>query len=507
MSIAPTSRRGVALRRVLAVAAVLATTAATATVGTSGAAAEPTTTPSLLAAEIAPIIALVSPSTVPSDRDQRIKVYGAALDGATSVTFGGVPGTNVTVSNGTVAVDVPRHPEGVVDLVVTSPDGTSNVLPVEFVDTHAGVVSRVPLRIAHDDMFSAYPPRCLYVAGTKGVPAGASGVILNATVVDPRGPGYVVLYPEGGSTPTTSTVNFEPGREVANAAFVAVGPTGRICYESRGADSVLLLDVTGFVMGDSGVEMQDPVRLLDTRPGAGHAGAITGPVRSGAVQTVQVAGKAGVPAGARAVIVNATVTDNTGLGNLRLFPAGSAVPNASVVNYAVGAAKANLAIVPLSSSGKLSFVSDAGASTAHVILDVTGYVTEGSVFQGATPTRVLDTRSGSGHLGAIPGSLSARTAYTVTVPSALVPAGATSVVLNVTAIGPSSYGNLRVYPSGLAAVPDASTINYIPGRDIPNLVVVDLPDSGPATVTLYSDMSPGGTVHVAADVAGFVVAP
>ena len=324
----------------------------------------------------------------------------------------------------------------------------------------------------------------------------------NVTTTQVSEPGYVVVFPysvEVQPVPTTSTVNFEPGFDVANTAVVALNYTGMICYRTSHPNVRVLLDITGFTMPGSGVELQSPVRLLDTRASQ--------PVAPGKVQTVQVGGQAGVPADAAAVIVNATVTGVTGAGNLRIFPAGQPVPNASVVNYAPGKDKANLAIVPLSSSGKLSFVSDTGGSTAHVILDVAGYVTDGSALQATTPTRVLDTRSGARHVGAITGALQARKAYTVTVPAALVPAGASSVVLNVTAIGPSSLGNLRVYPSGSGAVPDISTVNYIPGRDIPNLVVVDLPDTGPATVTLYSDMGPGGTVHVAADVAGFVVAP
>ncbi|WP_456785830.1 Ig-like domain repeat protein [Cellulomonas sp. P5_C5] len=457
----------------------------------------------------APVVTDVLPAVLPSDHDVRVSLIGAHLGGATSVTFGGVPGTGLEVySTGRIYVDIPRHPAGTVDVVVTTPAGTSKAVPVQFVDTHAGIVSRVPVRI-HDSW--AYPssPSCLQVAETNGIPAGATGVIVNVTVVAPYGAGNLVLYPDRGPltpVPTASTVNFEYNREVANAAFVALPDNGRICYDARGFGGArVLIDLTGFVMGDSGMELQDPVRLLDTRPGTDHVGDVSGPVPSGVVQTVQVRGKAGVPADATAVIVNATVTGTIAPGNLRIFPAGVAVPNASVVNYAPGNDKANQSIVQLSSSGKLSFLSDAGGSTAHVILDVVGYVTAGP-YRGQTPTRVLDTRGGTWQVGPIRGALKAGRPYTVTLPSAMVPDGATSVVLNVTAMAPSDLGNLRVYPSG-SEVPDASTVNYIPFRDIPNLVVVDLPDSGPATLQLYSDMVAYGSMWVAADVAGFVVAP
>jgi len=53
------------------------------------------------------------------------------------------------------------------------------------------------------------------------------------------------------------------------------------------------------------------------------------------------------------------------------------------------------------------------------------------------------------------------------------------VVLNVTAVSPTAFGNLRVYPDtnglGTTAPPLASNLNYIPGRAIPNMVIVQIP--------------------------------
>ncbi len=447
----------------------------------------------------------MTPAVVGEEGGARVALLGAYLTAVTGVTFGGVPGTLVDRDDSRLLVEVPPHAPGTVQAVVTTVAGTSSPLPVEYVGSSAGMVSRVPVRI-EDESHTGPQPHCLQVTGTKGVPAGASGVMLNVTVVAPYQVGYLTVYPDvPGPRQPTSTVNFEVGREVANAAFVALPPNGRLCYARVGGIARVILDVTGFTMPGSGTELQDPVRLVDTRPTPYRVGEVNGPVGPGVVHTVQVGGRAGVPADATAVIVNATVTNVTGPGNLRVFPAGAPVPNASVLNYAPGKDKANAAIVALSSSGQLSFYSDTDGSTVDVVLDVTGYVTAGGVYAGVTPSRALDTRPGAGHVGDLVGPLEARTPYTFALPAAKVPAGATSVVLNVTAIDPSGYGNLRVYPSGLGDVPFASTLNYVPGRDIPNLVVVDLPDDGSATVTLFSDMVAGGTVHVAADVAGYVV--
>ena len=80
-------------------------------------------------------------------------------------------------------------------------------------------------------------------------------------------------------------------------------------------------------------------------------------------------------------------------------------------------------------------------------------------------------------------------------------------MLNVTAVQPTSIGNLRVYPDGGefggTLPPNSSSINYIPGRDIPNLVVVGLVPVG--VVDFWSD-SPG-KVNIVADVIGYITAP
>ncbi|KQR12076.1 carboxypeptidase regulatory-like domain-containing protein [Cellulomonas sp. Leaf334] len=465
-----------------------------------------------------PTVSSVSPAVLTTAGGERVvTVTGADLTGATAVTFGDVPGTELQVVSATqVSVVAPAHAAGSVPVRVTTPVGTSTTsAPFLFVDVADGVVSQTPERAVSAPAVAPNSPVCVQITGTNGVPVGASGVVLNVTTVHPSHLGYVVVYPDtagNGATPPPagSSVNFEPGADVANAAFVQLPANGKVCYFTKSAGAVgVLLDVTGFTMPDAGIVTQASQRLVDTRPGAGHVGSVSGPVAPRTVKTVQVRGMAGVPEDASAVILNATVTGATQPGNLRVFPAGQDVPTASVVNFASGTDKANATIVDLPVSGKVSFYSDTTApvnvSPVQVILDVTGYVVGGSTYSAVTPTRVLDTRPGTNHLGSIPGALKARTVYQVELPgTGGVPEDASAVVLNVTAIGPTSLGNLRVYPNapGSTVPPTASTINYVPGRDIPNLVVVALPADG--IVNLYSDMSPGGMVHVAADVVGYI---
>jgi hypothetical protein len=344
-----------------------------------------------------------------------------------------------------------------------------------------GVVAVTPFRAESKPVVVPGALQCVQIGGTDLVPDDATGVMLNVTTVRPTSVGYVSVFPGGTSVmPATSTVNFEPGQDVANTTFVALGEDGDVCYGTAGAPQVgILLDVTGYTTDSSGVVLQAPQRLLDTRSGAGHVGSVTGPVTPRQEYTVQVTGQAGVPEGATAAIVNVTVTGATTVGNLRVYQGGTDVPLASTVNFAPGREKANGTVVELSAEGELAFYSDSpvstGVSPVQVIIDVVGYLVDGSELTSVTPTRVVETRA-SGHVGPFPGALTAGTVYTLDVAGqAGVPAGASAVVLNVTAVSPTSNGNLRVFPAAAGAatlVPLASSVNYIPGRDIPNMVIV-----------------------------------
>ena len=69
----------------------------------------------------------------------------------------------------------------------------------------------------------------LDVTGANGVPDGAVAVALNITATQADAPGFLTVYPCGTARPTTSTVNYAPGENVANMAQVRVGAGGQIC--------------------------------------------------------------------------------------------------------------------------------------------------------------------------------------------------------------------------------------------------------------------------------------
>lgn len=114
-----------------------------------------------------------------------------------------------------------------------------------------------------------------------------------------------------------------------------------------------------------------PCRVADTRNAPGTNG---GPAFLGNTQRdFQVRGTCNVPATAKAVSLNVTVTNATASSWLAVWPSGIARPWVSTMNFdSTTPALANGAIVGLSTnSSDLSVYNSEGS--VHVIIDVTGY--------------------------------------------------------------------------------------------------------------------------------------
>jgi hypothetical protein len=114
-----------------------------------------------------------------------------------------------------------------------------------------------------------------------------------------------------------------------------------------------------------------PCRVADTRtaPNGPYAGPA---LAAGATRTFDFAGRCGVPASARAVSVNLTVTGPAAAGNCALFPAGGAASTAAIT-YSAGQTRGNNAISGVGASAGLSVRCSQAGGTVHAILDVNGY--------------------------------------------------------------------------------------------------------------------------------------
>ncbi|WP_158734402.1 PKD domain-containing protein [Streptomyces sp. NRRL F-2747] len=140
-------------------------------------------------------------------------------------------------------------------------------------------------------------------------------------------------------------------------------------------------------------------------------------------------------------------------------------------------------------------VTDKAANTT--VTNEVAVTTEGSDYTPYGPTRLLDTRNGTG---------AAKAAKVAPYTSAhlkiggngSIPADVTAVVLNVTVTGTTSGGHVTAFADG-DDKPSTSNVNFVPGQTVPNLVIVPVGENG--YVNLYN----GGweSVDLIADVTGY----
>jgi hypothetical protein len=118
-----------------------------------------------------------------------------------------------------------------------------------------------------------------------------------------------------------------------------------------------------------------PCRAVDTRNPNGPLG---GPaLSSGAPRTFAVGPTCGVPAAAKAVSVNVTVTQPGGGGFVRFGPGGCpSLPLVSTINFSAFQTRSNNAVLPLAVNGSGGLTAEAfvaGNGGVHLIIDVNGY--------------------------------------------------------------------------------------------------------------------------------------
>jgi hypothetical protein len=351
---------------------------------------------------------------------------------------------------------------------------------------HNAVTPIVPSRVldTREPAHGASPvpagtTRTVKIAGVGAVPADATAVFLNVTAVYPSAPGFLTVFPCGGLVPTASNVNYLGGDVSPNAVLAKVGPNGQICIFSL-ATSHVIVDVAGYVPAGAAVVPTVPRRAIDTRdPGQQR-------VAAGSTMRLRVAGTGDVPAGASAAFLNVTAVYPTAPGFLTVFPCGP-VPTASNVNYQGGDVAPNAVLAKISDTGEICIFS---LADTDIIVDVAGYVPAGGAVSPIDPQRVIDTRLGAGRVGA--GTILRVPARGV----AGVPASATAVFANVTAVDPDAPGFLTVFPCG--AVPTASNVNYQTGDVSPNAVFAKLSDTGEICIFTLAN------TDVIVDLAGYV---
>lgn len=323
---------------------------------------------------------------------------------------------------------------------------------------------------------------------------GASAAVINVTATRGAKAGYITAYPAGVARPGTSNVRFAANQTIATHATVKLGTDGKVTLYN-GAPVDLIGDVEGWYTEGAVTEAGMFTPIVPARLIGGTTASAYGTV------PVTVSGQAGIPAsGVGAGAFNVTVASPTKPGYITAYPNGATRPNASNVNFLAKQSIANAATTKLGTDGKLALYNGA-AGTTKLYADVAGWFKDGTPtvaggFSALAPARILDTRNG---IGAAKAQIGAGKTLTLTVAGAggVPSSNADSAVLNVTVTRPGASGYVTAYPTG-GARPNASNVNFVAGRTIPNLVTVKM---GGGKVTFYN----GATkpVDIVADVAGW----
>jgi hypothetical protein len=246
----------------------------------------------------------------------------------------------------------------------------------------------------------------------------------------------------------------------------------------------------------------NPTRVMDTRTGSGIVGAgnTLGPAASFSLVVAPNA-TAGVPANATAVVMNVTATDTTAPSYLTVYPTLASLPFASNLNWVAGYTVPNLVTVQPGSGGAVTFYNKFGS--VDVIADIAGYFappsgTAGGEVGTGFPQRLVDTRAGSGHLGAGSAIGPAATAtYQVTGNAGVPASGVSAVIVNVTVTNTTAASFLTLWAAG-ATRNTVSNANWVAGWTRANRAIVPVSSTG--QISVYNQF---GSVDVILDVNGY----
>jgi len=434
----------------------------------------------------------------------------------TGTTAGDTGGYTLTLSSSSTldtdgdgtpdSTDTDDDNDGVLDTVDAFPLDAN-----ESVDTDGdgiGDNADVPLRLIPTKTISLtiVGKQVLSASGASlTVPANATAVALNVTAVAPALSGYLTIWPCGVPRPLASNLNFVAGAVVPNGVIASLGSQGDVCFFSS-ADTDLVVDVAGWFVG-SAFTGATPQRLVDSRDGTGMpvgkvvpATPLVIPVTNLAVQDALGAATT-LPVAIDAVALNITAVTPEAAGYLTVYPCDVERPLASNVNFSAGQVVANGVISPVSTAGSVCVYS---LVPTDIVVDLAGWFPSSNTrsFTGSTPTRLLDTRDGTGGRSTPlnPSSQLNVAVHGVTLLVAslneTIPADATAAALNVTVVTPEGAGFATVWPCS-ASRPLASNLNFTAGQVVANNVIAPIGSDG--AVCFYTNVP----ADLVVDIAGF----
>jgi PKD repeat protein len=217
-----------------------------------------------------------------------------------------------------------------------------------------------------------------------GIAEGESALAANLHVIGSVAGGHATLFSSAiGLPPEASTINFAAAGTLTNGVLIELGgrpadDLGLQYVTAVSSTTHVALDAVGTFAAANTLSYQAiaPCRALDTRVADYGVGRLP----AGITTPIQIQGNCGVPRGAKAIAVHATVVSPDGDGYLRLDrPDRTLTNHASVLFKATDPSISNALIVELSEQQRDLGItpSIAGSGTGlHLVLDVVGFFKE-----------------------------------------------------------------------------------------------------------------------------------
>jgi IPT/TIG domain len=511
-----------------------------------------------------PVISAVTPSAGPVSGGQVVTVTGSGFVAGMTATIGGTTVTPSGITASSFGFTTLAETAGYDQVQVTDLAGASVLTPAAgYIYTGLGsFVPVTPFRILDTrsgrcgvhtcGVLGAGQTLALQITGYRdartggSVPANATAVVLNVLAVNGSSASLLTVSPNGTGRPLASNLNFNAHTNIANLVTVALGQNGTSdsqrevnLYNALGTVNVVV-DVEGYFVPQASSNPAGefhavaPLRVCDTRAKQPANGCNLGHSTDNTIGPGQVLkmNVSGIPSGvggspasipsngsAEAAVLNLTAVAGTQATWLSVFPTQSngtcltSVPASSTINVLARGVLANRVMVPLGPSHSGGPSTDVcvynAAGTINVLLDASGWFGSttgspptGAQYQAIGPTRICDTRSGtgtpcSGHQLTSGGTLLVAVAGVGGIPGS----GPLAIIANLTAASGSQPTYLTIYPADVSPKPNASDLNINPGIALPNLVVVGLASGGHlGDVNLFNAM---GSINAVLDVDGW----
>ncbi|MCL4433930.1 MAG: IPT/TIG domain-containing protein, partial [Actinobacteria bacterium] len=462
----------------------------------------------------APVVTSVSPTSGPVAGGTTVTIDGSNLFGTAYVFFGNIAATSFSIVSSTeIQAISPPGQAGTVNITVTSPGGTSSTSSADEFTYQAPAPPR---------------PTVTSITPTSGPTAGGTSVTITGTNFTSSA---TVMF--GTITATAVTVNSATSitatspAESPGTVNVTVTTTGGTSSISSTDQFTYLTPITG-----DAYTPVNPQRLVDTHCSASpqpsycagenlpSPNATLASLAGGTSENVTVTGIDGIPSNATAVVINVTALNMTTSGYFSIYPEGTTPVLVSSLNWTANSGVVtNLVTVPVNTSNGEITVANAASSNVNLIVDIEGYYaapgsTPAGLYNAVTPTRLADSRCSesplptgitSSYCSTIPSAngklatlgLGQIENVTVTGVGGIPSSGVSAVVLNLTAIEPTSSGYLTAFPTG-ATKAEVSTVNFNKGETTPSRVIVKVGSNGQISIYNFS-----GNTNFAVDVSGY----